>query len=329
VRRSEDFDLLWEKGDAINRYTFNGKQYDKPGQGMPDFLMQAGMAPVKIGDGWETLQVADQFFPIFLLDQTGPAAAEAISDVARLDKISAAMKMADRDKREAISTRKVRGQDVAVLEMKLSAYQGLDLAASAVSGVEAKLSSVDTCIGRLEALVGYVEATKSLTVDLQSLLSVVNFKVPSFQGVQFAWGCLQKVVGYQSRLSSVGGDFKRLVGVGKLGDPPDIAPVVESLRQVKRLAGWVGRLRTFRGAFERLDVASKAVVPVIDTLVDARDKAKSIARLQTRYAAMQVSIQKLEREVDVVVAEEAAVQAQLDELGVCPTCSQPVRHVYV
>mgnify|MGYP001228451488 CR=1 FL=1 len=37
--RAEQFDLLWEKGDFINRYTFNGTVYDKANQGTPDFLL--------------------------------------------------------------------------------------------------------------------------------------------------------------------------------------------------------------------------------------------------------------------------------------------------
>src|SRR5512137_438933 len=31
--KTEGFDMLWEKGDFINRYTFNGVVYDKVNQG--------------------------------------------------------------------------------------------------------------------------------------------------------------------------------------------------------------------------------------------------------------------------------------------------------
>src|SRR5277367_3768831 len=79
--KREGFDLLWEKGDSDNRYTFNGQVNDSVGQGTPTFL-QAGFAPIKIGDDKELLQVADQFDPIFLLNKTGGAVADVLSDVA-------------------------------------------------------------------------------------------------------------------------------------------------------------------------------------------------------------------------------------------------------
>lgn len=324
----EVFDLLWEKGDSINRYTFNGQQYDKPGQGTPDFLLENGLAPVKVGDNWETLQVADQFFPIFLLNQSGPAAAEAISDVARLDKISAAMKLADKDKREAQSTRRVRGRDVIELEAKLAAYDGLDTACAKADAVEAAVRSIDACAVRITALGGYIGATQDLVAEVRSLADIVRVKVPTFSTIEDAWHVVEEQASFYGRLLEVGAEFRRLSSV-KVGDLPEVEPVAESLEQVRTFDIWLGKLRSLRTVFDSLDGIGKIQVPAVDSVVDAQKNVKSLTNFERRLSAVVGAVKRLEAELATTETEEAEVQEAVDALGVCPTCSQPVtEHVH-
>ena len=329
IIRGEDFNLLWQKGDSINRYTFNGKQYDRVGQGVPDFLVQEGLAPVKIGTDWETLQVADQFFPIFLLNQSGPAAAEAISDVARLDKISAAMKLADRDKREIQATRKVRGQDVLGLEVKLETYQGLDAACARADLVETSLAAIEMHAERIEDLSGYISTTQSLVSEVKGLAEVVRAKAPSFDLVQSHWQMVQDLTRLQGQLIEVGGAYRNLSSI-KVGDLPELEPVTDGIARVRLLSGWIGKLRSLRGSFETLAGVETLKVPQVPPTADLRERVKALLAFESRLSAVLGAVGRLEQDMKTLNVEESEVQAQVDELGVCPTCSQPLvshRHV--
>lgn len=325
IVRAPDFDLLWEKGDADNRYTFNGVRYDKPGQGIPEFLLQSGLAPVKIGNDSESIQVADQFFPIFLLNQSGTAAAEAISDVARLDKISTAMKSAEKDRRDFVSVRKVRGQDILALEAKLGSFEGLDAACGKAKRSETSLLAVDACGVRLGDLTSYGEKTSALVVDLRALSQASKTQVPKIEPLQDLWSKVEEQTDLHTRLLSAGNEYKRLLGVDKLGAPPEINPLVEAKQELQSILGWLARMKSFQVALERMGTADKSLVPAFEPVSEQRGRAKVLAGYASRFLALSNQKEKLETEVDSLKTEEASVQAEIDALGgVCPTCSQPV-----
>jgi hypothetical protein len=95
----DGIDILWEKGDAVSRYVVNGEIFEAIPKGFPDFL-KPGFTPVQVGDRSVSLQVADQFDPIFLLGETGTTVADVLGDVARLDSINTATRLAEKDRRE-------------------------------------------------------------------------------------------------------------------------------------------------------------------------------------------------------------------------------------
>jgi len=175
--RTKGLDLLWEKGDAVNRYVFNTQIYDKPGQGVPDFLAEAGFAPVEIGGKANSIQVADQFFPIFLLDQSGPAIAEAISDVSRLDQINAATRLAEKDRRDVIAKRKVREEDVRELETQLTEFEGLDSAIKELQEVGSSFLALVQAQSRVQQLGRFLGALEVLVVGIRRLQEAANIDV--------------------------------------------------------------------------------------------------------------------------------------------------------
>jgi DNA repair ATPase RecN len=159
--RGKDFDLLWEKGDAINRYTYNGQVYDRAERGVPEFLLDK-FALVKVGDDQKLLQCSDQFYPIFLLDQTGGVVAEVLSDAARLDRINVAMKLAEKDRREAVSVRKVREQDLTLLAEKIGRFDGLDNVLSEVQATQDSLVKLGTAQQTMAQIEGFISTASNL-----------------------------------------------------------------------------------------------------------------------------------------------------------------------
>ena len=322
--QADGFDLLWEKGDSINRYVFNGQQYDKPGQGVPEFLTDNGFASVKIGDEVGSIQIADQFFPIFLLNQSGPAAAEAISDVARLDRVIGATRLVEKDRREVISTKKVREKDAEDLRGRLGAYEGLDQALGQAQAASGKLEAVEKATRKVEVLSGYVSRSEVLVGRIKALWTVNSIAVPEVAPVTQGHEEVEQLGRFIEAKDRRVKNYKAMEWVEKfLGQVPAIESTQEAEGTLRRLDGWLVRMRQYRDRFQVLESAEKIVLPVREDLEGAQSKLKDLSGLVTRLEVIEKAIRRVEGELEEVSKEEKVVQDEVDALGVCPTCTQP------
>lgn len=323
--RGDDFDLLWEKGDAINRYTFNGKVFDKAERGTPDFL-QPTFAPVKVGDEKELLQVADQFSPIFLLDQTGGVIADVLSDVAHLDRVNVAIRLSEKDRRDATATRKVREQDVVTLSQTLVRYEGLDDALQASRAVEDRLEGVETAERRYEALLGYIERGSSLERQVTLFTQVLEVRVPPVAPLTQATERLGRLEGWITQVGERAGALRHYQAVEGL--PALLSqPLSQSYGQFELLDGWVARIRTFKGWMERLKGLEAVPHPQADAVLGATRRYQELTRLGDQHTRLTQMVGTLDTAAGELRVEGDAIQAEWDALGICPTCVQPFHTV--
>lgn len=319
---AEGFDLLWEKGDAINRYTFNGAVYDKAERGTPDFL-QPDFAPVKVGDRQEMLQVADQFSPIFLLDQTGGAVADTLSDVARLDRINAAMRLAERDRKEAVSTRKVREKDVTDLRIKLVAYDGLDAAladAQAIADRHVAIEKQERALQRVDEFLGQLSSLAGVVRELGKVTAIV---IPDSSTLRAEEERLDALDEFLARKVAREQEIASLSGVEDV-QVPSAAALGDASKALTRLDGWVAKLVEMKGWLGPWKAVEAAPVPEAKALTESRDRLTTLDALLTKHANLTALIRSLDDELAVVLTEETTIKAEQDELGVCPTCARSV-----
>src|SRR5690606_9061985 len=175
--------LLWEKGGKVNRYTVwkDGREaiYDRVGQAMdlPEVL-GAEFAPVKLGAKDSLLQVTTQFEAPFLLDLSGGAVADVLSDIGQLDDINQAMAAVSKDRRTAIATRKVRESDVKALGEQLEAYSTLDAHLTRVEAARGQGVHVTTTSQRLALLDRLIAEVTTISRDTKRLKAALERAVP-------------------------------------------------------------------------------------------------------------------------------------------------------
>jgi len=404
---TEGFDLLWEKGDAVNRYIFNEALYDHPGKGLPEFLASSGLSPVKVGDDASCIQISDQFYPIFLLNKSGGIVAETISDVSKLTRVNKATKLVEKDRRDIQSTKKVREADVDKLRIRLCAYEGLDAALQRAVEVESQFGVIEAKESRLEAIKGYISKIQTLGLKIRGLTSVVSVVVPETDTIEqlspkveqlsrFAdeYGRrsldvanLEWVEGLEvpeaeplsesgvrlEQLSRFADEYDRrsvavanlqwvdMISVPDLGTlsesgvrleqlskfsedyarresdvralawvealeskVPDISELEQVSTKFTLIDSWITRLRALKSKFDVLDRLTKAPTPDLDTLQGLQGKVHDLSRFITKYQSLQGSIGTLEGELAQVEAEEGTLEGEIQVLGVCPTCVQPL-----
>ena len=359
---ADGFDLLWEKGDTINRYVHNTVEHTVVGRGTPDFLAD-GFGLVKIGDDKELLQVSDQFHPIFILDKSGTVVADVLSDVAKLDEINVASRLAEKDRKEAAGTRKVRQKDVLELQTAVSLYDGFDDALIRVKSVEEIDVLTEAVAQRLGELEGFVESAYGMVLRIKNLEKIGSVEVPEMEPVVQGGLTLTALLAFdvilQGSLAAVaalapvekvnlpevqtvvqdgskvltldvlaaGLSDKETAVAGLAGVEKIVPPSIEGFEALGtgylNLVQWALKVTGLREFFTKATAVPEAV-PVLEPLVGARDEYLRFCGWAEKLPVVAQSMMQIKEALDAVFQDEADLLREFQDLGVCSTCNQNV-----
>jgi hypothetical protein len=275
------------------------------------------------------LQVADQFKsegggPIFLLDEGGSVVADVLSDVAQLDRINVAMKLAEKDRREASSQRKVREKDVLELKIKLSGYDGLDAVLDRAREVEAEERLVTQKRVKRDQIAGFKTSVWTIARQVKALNEVPKIVIPEVASLGQHQKKVQALSGYLADSTSRQKIVDSLQGVEEIV-APSFVPIQDRSQVFVKLQGWLTKLRTYKDVFARWKNVEAVPTPAVDGVLKADLGAIKVGNLVKRLAWVQEQVTNLESLVAGVEVEFKAVEAEKTALGgVCPTCTQPM-----
>jgi hypothetical protein len=319
--QAEGLDLLWEKGDNVNRYVYNGVEHTVVGKGTPDFLAD-GFGPVKLGDDKEVLQVSEQFSPIFILNKSGTVVADVLSDVAKLDQINTAIRLVERDRKEASSTRKVREKDVKDLEVQLEGYEGLDGVVSRVHALEKLDREVEEARSKALQLDGYISEFLTIGRRVKLLSGVESILVPDIDGLGALGSSFKKLLRFNREAREKAVAVKRLSGVESVH-----IPEMESFQKTgalyEDLVVWVARVSHLRAFFDKVKQYDVADPPSLDGAKAALSKLRQLSEWQRKAAKLAAVMAQAQKDLVAVEQEEADVLQEFQALGVCRTCNRP------
>jgi hypothetical protein len=282
--------VLWEKGEGVNRYTLDGKLLNLVGRGVPPEVAALGVQPLVLSGNREPIwpQFAHQFTgQVFLLDQPGSVLAEAISDVDRVGVLNEALRLSQADHRSGVAERKVRQADVLKLETQEKAFDGLD-------AMDAYLTSLDILDAGMRVARVEITQVRSLQERYARTRSIVQELTP-IRGVEVpvAGDRIAKIdTAYQWLL----GQRVRLQEANRVRDERAMA------------AAGVGTIRVP----EPLDLT-----PRIAELQEVQSIRVNVRALEDTLVKLRAALRVLENEVAQADRELADLKGQIQE---CPTC---------
>jgi exonuclease SbcC len=319
--QAEGFDLLWEKGDSVNQYTYNGEKHTVAGRGTPEFLADVGLDMVKIGTDKTLIQVSDQFRPIFILDKSGTAVADVLSDVAKLDQINAAMRLAEKDRKEAAATRKVRLKDIKDLETSLESYIGLEGVlerSDAVAKLVDQKEEVADRVGKMERL---ISSAKAAAHRVKELSPITEVQIPSIDSLVDGGVKFQTLSTFKAQVEAKEKVISNLGGVSDV-ELPEIDQVEAKVSNHLKLTGWSTKVAGLKSFFESMQSCTLEL-PGIEPLEEALKSWSRCDRLAQKLAKAGKAAEAAEADFNDVQERFDRVAADFQSLGVCPTCSRP------
>ena len=313
--------LLWEKGDSINRYIFNGQVYADVGRGMPDFL-ESRFALVKIGDEKESIQVADQFNPIFILNESGTVAADVLSDVAKLNQINVAMRLVEKDRKEANATRKVREKDVGDLKVALAHYDGLNDVVERVAGLEAADQQIEFTRVKVEQLESFIDILTTTIHRAKSLEKVNLINIPDINPLFSSaskFATLENfIIDFKARLDAVN-FLSRVEGV----IIPSISALLLGSLDYTKLVQWHSRIDLLNVFFILFHKMDSVLLSPLASLLNLKENYLRLVFWVEQTGVLFKKILQVETDLNGLTQEEVEVLKEFEVLGVCDKCSRP------
>jgi hypothetical protein len=286
------------------------------GRGTPEFLAH-DFAPVKLGDEKDIIQVSDQFRPIFILDKPGTVAADILSDVAKLDQINVAIRLAEKDRKDAKATRRVREQDILDLRAALVGYDGLDGVVGRIAGLEESHRLADEIDGKVAKLDTFLEEIFSLGGQIRALREISDLEVPDISPVASGGPRFEKLEKLTKELFNKAEAVSALLGVGRI-ELPDYASFSSLAEVYDKLISWVSKAIVLHEFCERLQAVTDVHLPEMTTLAGAKESYQRLALWATRLQELAVAVVQAKEGLEEASQEKAALE---DELGVCPLCN--------
>jgi hypothetical protein len=352
--------VTWTKGPKVKpTYVVGGKTIN-PGRAVPDEVRSLGVAPVQAGSGEVWPQIAPQFTgQVFLLDMPGSAVAEVVSDVARVSKLTEALRYADSDKRAANAELKLRRRDRDDARAEVARFDGLDAAAdvcATASDAMAEVVRVGADLAAARALAARVAAARRSVHALDGIRSVIvpdtAHVAPTVDHVRAARRLHEGVRRLRASIAS-------MPTVPRVPDVGDASAAAAAVRDVARLrdrvrgarravtalpsgvvvpavgqAPDVGQaLAAARALSRRIGTARMTVGRYTGASVTLPDPSRAhkiaaalpiIADMSGRVSSARAALAALEERLVAGQSELAAAQGQLNDVirdvGVCPTC---------
>lgn len=346
--KSDTYHLLWEKGEkGINRYTVNGKVYDKVGAKPLHEIEELGFKQVEVGSSWETPWFASQFSPIFLLDKSGSQVTEFISEVSRLRTLQDAIGAANKGKKSNQDTANAKSASVKTSETVLERLQDLDKVQKLGQDLEQMLKSVndaEVLLGKAEGLDTKIGSLKDQTDQLEEGLG----SIPGIRDVDGLGELEKSNAVHRSILKSRGAESILAPISNIVVKDRDLDPALASIRSaenanrraqsVRRMShdikvpqdpgDLVTKLQNAVSMKARIDrikssISSPSPTNPAEPVINV-DKVKTANQLNVRLKSLAIEIRELKGRHVSNEADIQAIQQEMDKIPKCPSCDKPL-----
>lgn len=357
--QSSSWGLLWEKAEkGLNRYTLDGKteRLENVGQRQPEPISEMGFGSVKIGDRNLYPWYASQWTPVFLLDESGPAVTQFVSEISGLDVLQNAISIGLKEKKKSLEESKFASIEAARIRDKLDKLEDLDDLVEMASELENQANSIREYKESLQSRKSFLAEIESSANSIMKFDGVNTVKIPD----DIAGDILKTVLRMHARWVSLENAAKAVIELKgpviclpdapekchemwakakKYGGVESLKKSVEILDQVEKVKipdatfqSQVDSIKSAKSIESKISKAKKSVEALesgvnipddlgLETEVARISRAKSIL---TEIIGVQSDVSRLNIDSNRIEKEFKSVSEELSQIPSCPTCNRPL-----
>lgn len=319
---SDEWGFKWEKGEkGTNRYHIDGKAevLDSVGRGQIEEVRDMGFGSIKIAENkylspWH----ADQYESVFLLNQSGPAITDFISEVSRLDVLQKGIVFLNKERHRFKEKIKFLQSDIEVLQGKRNKLSRLEEMKKIRNDLRLQRDSIifyETKIKNAERISDEIESSKRAILLLEDIQLV---KVPQAPEVD-EFAKIQSMAKFATRLEQGARRIIPIRDVAKVSVPDVVEiPDLDKLRLASALLRKKEKIESFINSFK--DVA---LPPPLGEF--PKNLAVGV-RLLKQMQKLQSEIDSLERRDKQLSETLQVLDEEIAKIPKCPTCERPWDH---
>lgn len=356
--QSEDWGFKWEKGERnVNRYWVNNKEQplDKVGFGQTEITENFGFKSIKVGTDSVHPWYASQFHPIFLIDKSGTAITNFISEISRLKVLQDGILINVRQKRRLLDEAKLHEKNIEDLKLKESKLSKLPDLIALKLDLDDQFESIEEYAERIVAIEEFIASIQSLTIKVNKFSSINQLKLP----IPVNPAAIDRISKMVSLLDRLNESATRIIPLRNAVATINV-PTIDSIDKLDSMRKYL-KINTLKKSVKSLESVKK--VPSVqspdkelDKLIKGTNAWKKSMLLKQKVDSLSVDvpipdlkvtteklykgnnilgrIELLQREKDTLEEQEnntkrelAEIESQLAKIPLCPTCGVPISSV--
>lgn len=355
IQSESGWGFHWEKGDkGVNRCTIDGKTFDKTGKTQLPEVSAMGFKSIELGNKEVHPWWARQFFPLFLIDETGPAVTDFISKVSRLTVLQDAISLSNRGKMRSNDDAKRKAEQAQVLRDRLAKVDKLDslvrlqkelaeqvhsirdyeekillgqkyhdtisisnqklVAFQNVDNVQVPADDFDDSVQKLVEMSTHYRKCESFAKQIIIVRDVVKVTVPNDPAEEHA--IYKRVCGF-AHLDGIKSSVDVIQEVGKI-QIPDSSGSEEALKGLHVVTKLHLKLESLSHSVKAVNAKLKDLdeVPDVGNLRAMHDFNVQIVKLKN-------DILQFDAKIDSLDGEIASLDEMLSRIPTCDSCGRP------
>lgn len=318
---TEDWGFKWEKGEkGTNRYYIQGYEnpLDSVGRGQIEEISNMGFQTVKIGESkYLNPWYANQYEPVFLLNESGPAVTDFISGVSRLDVLQDAIVISNKEKGRLKDKSKILNEEISSLRDKQIKFIRLEEMKKIRADLRSQYDSIVDYEQKVDKAQRQESELESIASKIESIRGIEKIIIPTVTSYDEI-NTIPTITKWISKLETIAQSIVLIRDVEKVKLPESIdASESQLLKQAQSLSI---RLSKLESSIQSLSSDVNDVIP-LDEFPSVLKQ--SVSWLQ-KIANFQSDISRLEKQKTDLDGQLKNIEQSLSRIPICPSCDRPV-----
>jgi len=315
---TKDWGITWEKGErGVNRYHIRGKDapLDKVGGGQIEEISNYGFNSIKVGSDQVYPWLASQFKPLFLLDQSGPAITDFISEVSHLQVLQNAISINIKSRKKSLDEAKVRTENVQKLQIKEQSLAKCDVIIQIRNELEEQAASIKKYEERISTGEQIDDALHQTNTRLNRIEGIERLEIPNSVSTE-EYSTIINMYNHWLALEQAARRVITLREISSVSISSDTSnEEIESLITIERLAVRIYELNRL------VSILSKHIS--IPRFRETFPEVLKMESILTRLNTIKAEEKAFSSQLGVISDELSEVEDEISQIPLCPSCSRP------
>lgn len=318
-------DVIWTKKKDTASYKVNEVDYTKLNRAIPNPILDAGFKRLEIGDQKLSPLFAPQFEPLFLLDKPGSVITEVLSTMYRLNIISKADDLCQKELRSSRSLSKTRTKDLEEVNTSLEVFEGFEDLRKEMEQISSLDKTCESLKAETQEIEEFIRKKDHIEKVIISFEKIKRVHIPNTADQE---GMVQIIAEVQTFADRLNQTQKTIEGLKDITDisMPDYGDIDEDISAVEEIQKYTDKLRVCAHSLKK----QKELFDILNTSIDLESSTTlfgEIEETEQLHAAFKQQVEVTRGLRESLESTEQQLQEKQKAMAKyenCPTCGKPL-----